>query len=185
MTDNGFVPLAPRRLQRTHDVTIPLVESAVDQRDACPNEPEVECAPVLAESSERTGSETGGPDVLLHSREPGEVQICAETDTARIRAAAIELAATACARALRYAVDRNPRLVARFVDDALRAAGGPHNAVIRVAPAVAAVGAESQEHDFVADPSLAPGDVFIDSAAGTVGATVEERAALLVRGAAS
>jgi hypothetical protein len=170
MPDDGFVPLTPRRLQRASGVTI---------------QPEVEQAPDLAERSERIEAETGGADASLHSLEPGVAHICPETDEARIRALAIDLAATACARALHYAIDRNPRLVARFVDDALRAAGSPRSAVIRVAPAVTVIGVESKQHDFVADPSLAAGDVFIDCAAGTVGATVEERAALLVRGAAS
>jgi len=170
MPDNGFVPLTPRRLQRTSGVTI---------------QPEVEPAPDLAECSERVESKTGNTDTSLQSLAPGVAHICPETDEARIRAVAIDLAATACARALHYAIDRNPRLVARFVDDALRAAGNPRNAVVRVAPAVTAVGAASRQHDFVADPSLAPGDVSIECAEGTVGATVEERAALLVRGAAS
>jgi hypothetical protein len=186
MLENGFVPLAPRRLQRTSDSPYAAIGIAAADQDGDgaqlphppqvpqqqqvpqpPHEPEVQQVPESPERSARAESETG------------------ETDAACVRAAAIRFAAAACARALRYAVDRNPRLVARFVDEALRAAGSPHNAVVRVAPAVTAVGAELKEHDFVADPSLATGDVFIDCAAGTLGATLDERAEILVRAAAS
>jgi hypothetical protein len=180
MLEIGFVPLAPRRLQRTNDSPCAAVGiAAADQHGEeaqlaqppqlpqPPHEPEVQQVPESPKRSARAESEAG------------------EIDAARVRAAAIRFAAAACARALRYAVDRNPRLVARFVDEALRAAGSPHNAVIRVAPAVTAVGAELKEHDFVADPSLAPGDVFIDCTAGTLGATLDERAEILVRAVAT
>jgi len=86
---------------------------------------------------------------------------------------------------LRYAVDRNPRLLARFVDDALRAAGSPKTATVRVAPATATAAGASTKHDVVADDTLSLGDVLVDCDAGVLGATIEERAARLVRAAAS
>jgi hypothetical protein len=109
----------------------------------------------------------------------------AALDAARIRAAAIGLAAAACARALRYAVDRNPRLLARFVDDALRAAGSPQHAIVLLAPSAVTSACEPGDHDYVADASLSPGDVFVECADGTLGATIEQRAEGLVRAASS
>jgi hypothetical protein len=169
MPDSRFVPLAPRRLQRAHESACAEIENAVPvcaaDEQCC--EPAVHLAPMVAAGPDRADAES------------------CDTDAAVIRATAIRIAAAACARALGYAVNRNPRLVARFVDEALRAAGSPHNAVVRVAPAVTTVGPEAREHDFVADPSLAPGDVFIDCAAGAIGATLRERADILVRAVAS
>jgi Flagellar assembly protein FliH len=156
-------------------------DSAAVRNGVDPHPPEIEHGPDLPENSELIESGVTG----LNAPGPQAAHNCADADAACIRAAAIRFAAAACARALRYAVDRNPHLVARFVDEALRAAGIPHNAVVRVAPSVTSAGAASKEHDFVADSSLTPGDVIIDCAAGTLGATLEERAELLVRAAAS
>jgi hypothetical protein len=179
MHDNGFVPLAPRRLQRAGEPA--ATESAAVRHVEDPHVPEIEHGSGLPENGDRIESGVTG----LNAPGPQALHNCADADAACIRVAAIRFAAAACARALRYAVDRNPHLVARFVDEALRAAGIPHNAVVRVAPSVTFAGALSKEHDFVADSSLTPGDVFIDYAAGTLGATLEERAELLVRAAAS
>jgi hypothetical protein len=208
MLDNGFVPFEPRRLTRKTDSASAGIDTvSADRRGAQPQEPETATEVEMAtdsfspEGSERAESDTGGVDVSTngdadntdtgraddsgHAPDASVVHICADADVACIRATAIRIAAAACARALRYAVDRNPRLVARFVDEALRAAGGPRDAIVRVAPAVASAGVASRDHDLVADLSLSPGDVFIDCAAGTLGATLDERAELLVRGCAS
>jgi hypothetical protein len=179
MPDSRFVPLAPRRLQREHASSRAEIENPVpvgaadDQSCEVPQEPRP-----LQEPAVHLGP------IMAAGQDRAEAESCA-ADAAIIRATAIRIAAAACARALGYAVDRNPRLVARFVEEALRAAGGPHNAVVRVAQAVTTVGSEAREHDFVADPSLAPGDVFVDCAAGTIGATLRERADILVRAVAS
>jgi hypothetical protein len=195
MSENGFVPFVPRRLQRASESATNQSEILVAERgDSAPHERAAEQGRLGVDDSEGFESETAIADDSLHAvdssvgrirAEADAACICAETDAARIRATAIRIAAAACARALHYAVDRNPRLVARFVDDALRAAGGPHNAVVRVAPSATSVGAASKEHDFVADSSLNAGDVFVDCAGGTLGATLEERAELLVRAVAS
>jgi flagellar biosynthesis/type III secretory pathway protein FliH len=106
-------------------------------------------------------------------------------DPRLIRAAAIPLAAAACARALRYAIDRNPRLIVRFVDDALAAAGAAaRRAKIRMTPDCIAAFDPERAHAVTADEELGPGDVYIDTPAGAIGALLDERADLLVRAAA-
>lgn len=167
MPDNRFVPLVPRQLARV----CPSVTTTADPAASTEDLP----TPVDADPENA-------------SEQPVEVAAaCAiETeypDVVSVRDLAIELAAAACARALRYAVDRNPRLLARFVDDALRAAGNPKDAVVRVATPTAFTGDHPGTHALVADPSLSAGDVFVTCDAGTLGATIEERAALLVRAA--
>jgi hypothetical protein len=185
MPDSRFVPLAPRRLQREHASSRAEIENPVpvgaadDQSCEVPQEPRSQQEPrPLQEPAVHLAP------IVAAGQDRAEAESC-DTNAAIIRATAIRIAAAACARALGYAVDRNPRLVARFVEEALRAAGSPHNAVVRVAQAVTTVGSEAREHDFVADPSLAPGDVFVDCAAGTIGATLRERADILVRAVAS
>jgi len=162
MTDNGFTPLVPRRLLGGQELLAPATPDVGGQASLAPIE-------TFAERRRASVS----------------ARVGAESDENRIRAAAVDLAAAACARALRYAVDRNPRLLARFVDDALRAAGSPKSATVRVAPPTAIAAAATMKYDVVADSTLSPGDVFIDCDAGELGATIEERAARLVRAAAS
>jgi hypothetical protein len=184
MPDNGFVPFVPRRLQSASDSARSAIENpAAGHREAEPQVPAADLGSL--DVPETVESAAGIADESSRAADPGIARLCTDEDAARIRAAAIRFAAEACARALHYAVDRNPHLVARFVDEALRAAGSPHNAVVRVAPAATSVGVASKEHDFVADSSLEVGDVFIDNAGGTLGATLEERAELLVRAVAS
>jgi hypothetical protein len=181
MPDYGFVPFAPRRLQSASDSA--SIATAADHQDV---EQEAHFANRAAVGAlEAVESETAIAGESSRAADPSITHVCADADAACVRAAAIRFAAEACARALHYAVDRNPHLVARFVDDALRAAGSPRNAVVRVAPAATTVGSALMQHDFVADTSLDLGDVFIDSANGTLGATLEERAELLVRAVAS
>ena len=173
MIENGFAPFAPRRLHRNDEpAPAAIADVAAEEDDAQPIAPVPEPEPVATAVAEPVATGQDEVDDL-------------DRPATNIRAAAIELAAAACARALRYAVDRNPRLLARFVDDALRAAGSPRTAVVRIAPLPPFVCAESDAHDFVADPALSPGDVFVDCEAGTLGATIEERAERLVRAAAS
>ncbi|HEY5095572.1 MAG TPA: hypothetical protein VII69_10680, partial [Candidatus Eremiobacteraceae bacterium] len=152
MIDSGFVPLVPRRLVGGQASLAP--SDVGEQASLAP--PDVGGQASLAPFA---GERRRGPSLTPINTEPDEI---------RIRAAAVELAAAACARALRYAVDRNPRLLARFVDDALRAAGSPKTATVRVAPPMAVAAARSTEHDVVADHGLSPGDVFVDCDAGTV-----------------
>ncbi|HKW45462.1 MAG TPA: hypothetical protein VJN22_07380 [Candidatus Eremiobacteraceae bacterium] len=176
MSDREFVPFTPRRLERSHGV-------AVAAADRAPSE---DAVPEADHALENDAPQCDALDNAAHREADASLApLGAASDASRIRAAAIELAAAACARALRYAVDRNPRLLARFVDEALRAAGSPQNAAVRVAPSCAPAGDYCLAHDFVSDPTLGAGDVFVDCSDGTLGATLEERAERLVRSAAT
>ena len=167
MSENGFMPFVPRRLER-HCASAP----ATSDQTASTEDPPV---PAVVEPENISG--LSGEVAAACAIEAGD------SDVVSVRDLAIELAAAACARALRYAVDRNPRLLARFVDDALRAAGNPKDAAVRVAPATSITGDHAGTHTFVADPSLSPGDVVVSCESGTLGATIEDRAARLVRAA--
>jgi len=181
MTDNGFTPLVPRRLVGEQT---PLAPPDIgEQAPLAP--PDVRGQASLAPPDVRGQASLAPLEVSAERRRALLLtRVSAESEETRIRAAAVDLAATACARALRYAVDRNPRLLARFVDDALRAAGSPKSATVRVAPPTAIAAEATIEHDVVADSTLSPGDVFVNCDAGEIGATIEERAARLVRAAA-
>jgi Flagellar assembly protein FliH len=204
MTDNGFTPLVPRRLVGGQATLAP--PDGEGQATLAPPDgggqaslspPDVGGQTSLAPPDAVGQTSLAPPDVRGQAslapfessadrrRAPVLTRVSAESEETRIRAAAVDLAAAACARALRYAVDRNPRLLARFVDDALRAAGSPKSAIVRLAPPTAIAAAATLEHDVVADSTLSPGDVFVDCDAGELGATIEERAARLVRAAAS
>src|SRR5450755_509343 len=176
MIDDAFEPFSPRR----RVAATAARPTAPEEQAALPEFPTDTATPVAAaaDAEPLPSAATLSP--------PNEIaQPLVASDEECIRTAAIELAAVACARALRYALDRNPRLLARFVDDALRAAGAPMRAIVRVAPTQTSVLADACAHEIVADPALSLGDVFIDCAAGTLGATVDERAALLVRALAA
>lgn len=99
-----------------------------------------------------------------------------------VRERAIALAAEACAQALHVAIARNPLFVARFVDDAMRAAGAGQAKAVRLHPASAAVCTVGCE--IVADPTLESGEVVVDAATGPIHATIAQRADLLVRAVA-
>jgi hypothetical protein len=175
MTDSRFAAFEPRRHTQsssvpaeTHDAEHALaleqpsvVDTVVGQASLAPTE-EAACERCATRSCDDDG-----------------------IDPRLIRAAAIPLAAAACARALRYAIDRNPRLIIRFVDDALAAAGAAaRRATIRVTPDhVGAFGPERAQ-TVAGDEALGPGDVFIDTPAGAIGAHLGDRADLLVRAAA-
>jgi len=192
MSENGFEPFSPRRLQRVIEESPDAEVVAILEASHAPDAAFQPAA--IAAQAVGCSAATGSHVDIQTSPQPevttvGDAIETSHTDGAldgaRIRAAAIGLAATACARALRYAVDRNPRLLARFVDDALRAAGSPRHAIVRLAPSVAISAREQSDHDYVADATLAPGDVFVDCADGTLGSTIEQRAEGLVRAAAS
>jgi hypothetical protein len=195
MPEHGFVPLSPRRLHPLIDIDS---GAGADPSREAPTAFEAGLGPLdvvaatdhlSANASVAIESAAAPAAIVPEVALPGDV-LAAEhldvaLDAARIRSAAIGLAAAACARALRYAIDRNPRLLARFVDDALRAAGGPQHATVRLAASAPLSGGEPGDHDFITDASLSPGDVFVDCADGTLGATIEQRAQGLVRAVSS
>jgi hypothetical protein len=121
------------------------------------------------------------PTAVRHDRR----RACDEEERhAALREAAIRFAAIACARALRKAVAADADELTRYVDEALRACGRVSRSVIRLHPDDAAVFRPSREADVVADASLARGAVTVLTDAGSLGATIEERALLLARAAA-
>jgi hypothetical protein len=179
MTDSRFAAFEPRCRRRSvgasselraAEVAPEIVQSleASAEEAACESAEPVPDAPIPA--CERCAARAFNDDGI---------------DPRLIRAAAIPLAAAACARALRYAIDRNPRLMVRFVDDALAAAGvAARRATIRVMPDYVGAFGPERAHAVAADEDLGPGDAFIDTPAGSIGALLDERADLLVRSAA-
>ena len=107
-----------------------------------------------------------------------------ESNAQLVRALAIRLAGEACARALRQAVVRNPLFIARFVDDAIAAAGSPARATVRLCSLDAAAVGETSDRTVLIDDALARGDVVVETQSGAVCANVADRARLLVRACA-
>jgi Flagellar assembly protein FliH len=155
VTGGEFAPLRPRRFVRA---TEPRPETPPAPPPAPAIEPE-DAAPVEAVSL---------PDNFATA----------------VRACAIRFAAIACARALHEAIARNPLFVARFVNDAILAAGGIEGARVRLSPQDAAACADTLACEIIADTALQTGEVRIEKNGCSAGATLEERASLLVRAAA-
>ena len=102
---------------------------------------------------------------------------------AAVREEAIRFASIAAARALRVALV-DEAAIAKYVDDALRACGHGGRATVRLHPRDARVYRSTHDVDVVGDDSCEVGQVVIELPTGSFGATVDERAALLVRAAA-
>jgi len=96
------------------------------------------------------------------------------------RARAVELAIAATGQALRGAVAMDASAIARFVDDAVAAAGEYPMECCRLNPedarAVAGGGLR-----VVADPSIERGGLLLEGSGVRIGASLGERAELLVR----
>jgi hypothetical protein len=102
---------------------------------------------------------------------------------AAVREEAIRFASIAAARALRVALVDETTL-AKYVDDALRACGRGGRATVRLHPRDAIAFRPTRDLEVVSDDSCEAGQVVIELPAGSLGATADERAALLVRAAA-
>ena len=102
---------------------------------------------------------------------------------AAVREEAIRFASIAAARALRVALVDEATL-ARYVDDALRACGRGGRATVRLHPRDARAYRPTRDLEVVSDDSCEAGQVVIELPTGSLGATADERAALLVRAAA-
>lgn len=158
-----FVPFVARRIER---------EARTDAFSAA----EVAAPEVAAKRPDRDEAQPLSASMRCECDRP--------QGDAEVRGLAIRLAGIACARALHEAVARNPLFVARFVDDALQAFGDIKHARARLRSIEAAVCAAAVGCDVVADDALAPGDVVVESESGVLRASIETRAANLVRAAA-
>ena len=157
-----FVPFVARRIERAARMdTLPPAELAGEEAAAKHPDDEAQPAPL-----------------------PMRCECDPPRGDADVRELAIRLAGIACARALHEAVARNPLFVARFVDDALLAFGDAKHARVRLRLIEAAVCASAVGCDVVADDALAPGEVVVESECGALRASIEARAAHLVRAAA-
>jgi hypothetical protein len=165
--DDAFEPFVPRRIERhavkTSDAT-PAAARLAPEREREPPAQRVDEAPAA-----------------VHAPPTRDPLAC----SAAVRAMAIRLASAACASALREAVARNPLFVARFVDEALRAAGDPLDANVRLNPFDARLCAGFIHCDTIADAGLERGQVIVHAGSGAIEATIDERASTLVRAFAS
>lgn len=170
MLPDGFAPFVPRV------VTV--------RRLALATPLDLECAPV-AEEEVLPAPARIGPTAPFEVRDADEPNCRGEEQSAAsVRERAIKIAGEACARALREAIARNPLFVARFVDDALAAAGQGSDKTVRLSPVDAMACSDRLGVSVVADEALALGEVAVETAHGIVTATIEQRAGLLVRAAA-
>lgn len=180
MTPDGFAPFVPRVVvvrPQAQATPIDPGNNAVTEESASPalDKPveEVQSAPVAI-----------APAVPAEFRND-EAKCCEEAHSAAsVRERAIRIAGEACARALREAIARNPLFVARFVDDAIEAAGRGSGKTVRLSPVDAAACRGRVATSVVADEGVAAGEVVVETAHGNVAATIDQRAQLLVRAVA-
>jgi hypothetical protein len=167
MMPEGFEPFVPRVVSRQR------------RPEPAPIDPPVE------ESTFPEPAVRSSPEPHVDDRLSGVVRACDEEHCGPfIRERAIKLAGEACARALHEAIAKNPLFIARFVDDAIEAAGRATCKRVRLSPADAAACNGRIGTDVIADERLASGDAIVETSGGTVEATVDRRARLLVRAAA-
>ena len=200
--DDEFAPFSPRRIVPA----VPQVSAARSEAADDSPQDDVQGASTAnagdldarEESDARPGSDDGGapstvaPDLPdATTREPASEERgpsvaptlpCCD-HSIEIRNEAVRFAAIACGRALRHALVLHPRVIATFVDDALRCAGYPQVCSIRVHPD-SLVAVSATHRDVSADGRLAPGDIWIDLDGASVGADLIARAELLVAAAA-
>lgn len=171
---SAFVPFAPRVVTRRP----PFAGHALVTERADDEGPS---------DDDTTPSPEPGADVMEAVEEAPPVDPIDEIDDSRhlalVREQAIGIAGKACARALHAAIARNPLFIARFVEDAI-AAAGPSPTRVRLSPADAQACGAFVDAEVVADRLVARGEVVVDTADGSVRATIEKRCAILVRAAA-
>lgn len=180
MTLDGFAPFVPRVVTRRHG-------RASQEEPACASSvAEAEPAPEQTPSTLEVASLPAAivEDDRAEHRDDGSEQKDDARTLAAIREQAINIAGEACARALQLAVARNPLFVARFVDAAIEAAGRGGAKTVRLSPVDAAACHGRTTACVVADESVARGEVIVETADGTVGATMQQRAQILVRSVA-
>lgn len=193
MPDADFMPLRPRRHGSAKtpaytEETEPV--SGVESAPAPPSQPaesptllplpEHAVAPLPHSLEEASAEEQR----LEAPPEPPNEPEDEEERAAGLRDEAIRFASIATARALRTTLARDAGALTRYVDDALQACGRVTRARVRLHPADAALYRPRRDVEIIADASASRGDVVIETDAGIVSATIEERAALLARAAA-
>ncbi len=166
MIPDGFAPFVPR---------VAIVRSRAQTATV---EPDTSVEEVLP------GPDATDRDAVAEFRDE-VARSCDETQVAAsVRERAIKIAGEACARALREAIARNRLFVARFVDDAIEAAGPGSSRTVRLSPIDAAACQGRLGTSVVADEGVAPGEVVVETEHGKITATVDQRALLLVRAVA-
>jgi len=180
MTQNGFTPFEPRVVivrPRAQATPLDPGSDAVREESVSPASPQsVENVLSVPDALDQTDPAEDRED---------EAKCCDEARTAAsVRERAIKIAGEACARALREAIARNPLFVARFVDDAIEAAGSGSGKVVRLSPVDATACRGRLAMSVVSDEGVASGEVVVETAHGTVAATIDQRAQLLVRAVA-
>jgi hypothetical protein len=195
MAETRFIAFVPRRLSTSHSnaevitaqappallaTDVGSSEGSDDNKTAA-----TEAEPEVANSSLEEIQALSVPTIETTAFSPAQsdipVHVC--NHRSQIRSEAIRLAVVACGRALRRAVLVHPRVIAAFVDDAFEAAGRPEHARVRVHGALIQL-LNAPQCDRIADDEMEKGDVVIECDGTTVGATIEERAELLVRAVA-
>jgi len=174
MTPDNFAPFVPRIVSRRARSNV-LEGAETDVVQPVPQAPVSPEPPVV-------GPDPSAPAELIGRM--GRDAFDDERFSAAVRQRAIKLAGEACARALREAIARNPMFVARFVDDAIEAAGGASCKNVRLSPIDSAACDGHVAVRVVADERIARGEVVVELNNGTVEATLDKRAELLVRAAA-
>jgi hypothetical protein len=180
MTQDGFAPFVPR---------VVIVRPTAQATSLDPGSNAVTEESASAASAKSVEKFLSAPDAIDRSdpveHRDDEAKCCGEARTAAsVRERAIKIAGEACARALREAIARNPLFVARFVDDAIDAAGRGSGKTVRLSPVDAAACRGRVAVSVVADEGVAPGEVVVETTHGTVAATIDQRAQVLVRAVA-
>lgn len=184
MTEPSFLPFVPRprRQEKTRDVPLDPAAPQVFEQTRDELQPEKPPAAPKIDLSEPQQPEeeqppADEPDALFSSELRSALAQAARR--AEIRAEAVRLACLATGRILRHAVAFDPKVVARFVDDALAAAQDEQAIVHLNSAHRSALSARGPQ--YVADERAAAGAVAVELAAGDVAATLEQRAELVVR----
>jgi hypothetical protein len=171
-----FGPLRVRRY-RVPEPPPPLLPQREDEASTIAPDPLSSEPAIIAEPA-------GIEKLAVHdeptAREPSYDE---ERLRAAVREEAIRFASIAAARALRVALV-DEAAIAKYVDDALRACGRGGRATVRLHPRDARVYRSTHDVDVIGDDSCQASQVVIELPTGSLGATVDERAALLVRAAA-
>jgi hypothetical protein len=198
MPDADFTPLRPRRhvvagtawtsgqmepVGELMPACVPTSPAAIcDEDPPSPSNDDTTIQDVSESVTAAERSETP-PGATGDSDDAAEDSYDDEERAAALREEAIRFASIATARALRTTLAQDAAALTCYVDDALRACGRVVRARVRLHPVDAALYRPRSDVEIIADASSARGEVTVETDTGTLGATIEERAALLARAA--